>query len=116
MDEKERNPSSLGRDRREVLCSCLTRRSPTAKRPERRAQTQCIWGPDDEALLAELLHEVTALRGYAPTHAAVFRALLRLMRDFDGALLARLVEWIDRNDQQKTSPGQESERPRGALC
>jgi hypothetical protein len=53
-------------------------------------------GPDDEALLAELAHEVAELTGSAPSHAAVFRALLRLVRDFDGALLVRLVGLMER--------------------
>ena len=53
-------------------------------------------GPDDEALLAELAHEVAELGGKAVSHSAVFRALLRLVRDFDGALLVRLVGSLER--------------------
>jgi hypothetical protein len=53
-------------------------------------------GPDDEALLAELAHEVAELSGSAVSPSAVFRALLRLVRDFDGALLVRLVGLMER--------------------
>jgi hypothetical protein len=72
--------------------SALTLRAP--RRPQAEKLTpMCAstLGPDDEALLAELAHEVAELTGSAPSHAAVFRALLRLARDFDGALLVRLV-------------------------
>ena len=58
----------------------------------RRARTL---GPDGEAMLAELAQEVAAIRGKAPSRSAVFRALLRLARDFDGALLHRLVGLIE---------------------
>jgi hypothetical protein len=52
--------------------------------------------PDDEALLAGLAHEVAKLGGKAVSHSAVFRALLRLARDFDSALLVRLVGLMER--------------------
>jgi len=58
----------------------------------RRARTL---GPDGEAMLAELAQEVAAIRGKASSRSAVFRALLRLARDFDGALLHRLVGLIE---------------------
>jgi hypothetical protein len=53
--------------------------------------------PDDEALLAALAHEIAQMRGSTPSRSALVRALLRLARDFDGALLSRLVEWIERD-------------------
>jgi hypothetical protein len=53
------------------------------------------WGPDDETMLAEFAQEVAAMRGKAPSRSAVLRALLRLARDFDGALLLRLVKLIE---------------------
>ena len=52
-------------------------------------------GPDDEALLAQLAQEVATMRGSAPSQSALVRALLRLARDFDGALLSRLVGLIE---------------------
>jgi hypothetical protein len=55
-------------------------------------------GPDDEALLAQLAQEVATMRGSAPSQSALVRALLRLARDFDGALLSRLVGWLERVD------------------
>ena len=52
-------------------------------------------GPDGETMLAELAQEVAAMRGKAPSRSAVLRALLRLARDFEGALLLRLVKLIE---------------------
>jgi hypothetical protein len=53
-------------------------------------------GPDDEARLAALAHEVAELSGSAVSPSAVLRALLRLVHDFDGALLVRLVKLMER--------------------
>ena len=53
-------------------------------------------GPEDEVLLADLAQAVAAQRGSAVSQATVFRALLRLVHDFDGALLVRLVGYIER--------------------
>ena len=70
----------------------------------RRANTL---GPDGEAMLAALVQEVAVIRGKAPSHSAVFRALLRLARDFDGALLHRLVGLIEIADSAGEPEGQD---------
>ena len=87
------------------MYSYMTRRNLRATGQESRAQAQCLLGPDDEALLAELIHEVAEMLGRAPSRSAVFRALLRLARDFDGALLARLVGLIER-EGNASRPGE----------
>jgi hypothetical protein len=51
----------------------------------------------DETLLAELTQEVATRLRVCPSRVAVFQALLRLVRDFDGALLTRLVGWMERD-------------------
>ena len=53
---------------------------------------------DGEALLAELLHEVAERLGRIPSRSTVFRALLRLVQDFDGVLLTRLAGLIGREE------------------
>ena len=40
-------------------------------------------------------YQIVALRGSAIRPSAVFRTLLCLARDFGGALLARVVGWIE---------------------
>ena len=65
------------------------------------------WGPDDETMLAEFAQEVAAMRGKAPSRSAVLRALLRLARDFDGALLHRLVGLIEIEGTAGEPEGQE---------
>jgi len=64
-------------------------------------------GPDDEALLAQLAQEVATMRGSAPSQSALVRALLRLARDFDGALLHRLVGLIEIEGTAGEPEGQE---------
>ena len=71
-------------------------RTPQAAPPTLRCAS--ILGPDDEVLLADLAQAVAAQRGSAVRPAAVFRALLRLVHDFDGALLVRLVGYLERED------------------
>ena len=48
-----------------------------------------------------------ALRGSATRPSAVSRALLRLARDFDGALLARVLGWIERDSIADGQEGKE---------
>jgi hypothetical protein len=72
----------------------MATRTPQAEPPNPRRASSL--GPDDEARLAALAHEVAELSGSAVSPSAVLRALLRLVRDFDGALLFRLVKLLER--------------------
>jgi len=49
---------------------------------------------DDEEALAQLAQAVADEVGRAPSRSAVFRALLRMTRDFDAAIVERLVEIV----------------------
>jgi hypothetical protein len=50
---------------------------------------------EDEETLTQLAQEVADTVGRAPSRSAIFRALLRLARDSDPALLNRLVGFIE---------------------
>jgi len=52
-------------------------------------------------------YQIVALRGSATCPSAVSRALLRLARDFDGALLARVLGWIERDSIADGQEGKE---------
>src|SRR5215813_7635964 len=71
----------------------MATRKPKAKKPPIQNPTilrTVALSQDDELALAQLSQEVADRIGRAPSRSAVFRALLRLARDFDGAMLERL--------------------------
>jgi hypothetical protein len=73
----------------------MATRKPKAKKPLVQKPTilrTFALSQDDEAALVQLAQDMADRLGRAPSRSAVFRALLRLAREFDSAMLARLVD------------------------
>lgn len=76
----------------------MVARKPKAKKPPIQKPTilrTFALSPEDELALTQLAQDVADKVGRSPSRSAVFRALLRLARDFDPALVDQLVGFIE---------------------